>query len=643
MPSKIRVLDEQTINKIAAGEVIENPASVVKELVENSLDAGADDICVEIKGGGRQLIRITDNGCGMNSDDALLCLERHATSKIRDVDDIHEIHTMGFRGEAIPSIASISKFTLMTCQKTDSENNNTNSTMGTMVIIEGGKIIQCCPVARSPGTTIEVKSLFFNVPVRRKFQKSPVYDANEILKMMSSLSLGYPHIKFQLINDQKIELSTHLPMGNTFHDKLGQRIKDILGPDFFESTCPVESTKEEYLIKGFIGLPAFTRHNRTGQYLFINQRAIFSPLVSFAVRDGFGTTLPSNRHPVYVLHLTIPGALVDVNVHPQKREVRLRQEMILKDIIREGISGALQSSNGSFFDTIPSMPTENENVAAIAPTPLHLQTSQSSHAPFPFTSNKNNTAFIDFPKEERPFSLPPLTKVSSISPIPPTPIEMPAKCQETLLPFTTPPQPKAVSPRVLATIKQYILLEPSTVSAEKRDHLCLVDQKAAHSRVIFERLQKQILGNAVNSAIQSLLIPYTFEVSPVEGSLLLEHLDTLNKMGVSIRQSGPQKFLVDGLPSYFGNTDLQSLISGLVHELRDYQSDSTTLHKENARKISLAASRASISHNARLSIMEAQSLIDQLMQCEHPYQCPLGKPTLISLTQDELDKKFLKG
>lgn len=629
MVSKIRVLDEHTINKIAAGEVIENPSSVVKELIENSLDAGAEEICIEIKGGGRQLIRITDNGCGMNGDDALLCLERHATSKIRNVEDIHEIFTMGFRGEAIPSIASISKFTLITCPK---QEDGKREDLGTMVIVEGGRVIQCCPVSRSPGTTIEVKSLFFNVPVRKKFQKSPVYDTNEILKMISGLALGYPNIKFQLISDQQTLLSTLPPTGNQFHDQLSQRIKDILGSDFADSICRVEYVKDEYSLKGYVGVPAYTRHNRTGQYLFINQRLVSSPLVSFAVRDGFGTTLPSNRHPVFVLHLTLPGTLVDVNVHPQKREVRLRQEFMMKDLIREGINNALHCSSDALLDPF-SMPNEIN----ISPSPSFAMFEMPSEEPPAFFSTKKQ--FVDIPTEKTPFELPALpTNFQASESIKQSYQPTPSKQEEAILPFKASP----LSPRVIATIKHYILLDQSPSFPEKREGLCMIDQKSAHSRIIFDKFQKQLKSQSEQIAVQTLLIPYSFDVTPLESVQLLNRLDALNKLGIRMHQAGPNKFLVDAIPSFFGNTDLQSLITTLVHASREDE-DTTNFHQERARKVALAAAQASISHNARLSIMEAQALVDQLMQCDQPYQCPLGKQTFLFLSQDELEKRFLKS
>lgn len=626
MTSRIRILTEHTINKIAAGEVIENPASVVKELVENALDAASTEICVEIKGGGRQLIRVTDNGIGMNSDDVLLCLERHATSKIREVDDIHTISTMGFRGEAIPSIASISKFTLISCPQLEN-----GESLGTMVIVDGGKIIQCVPAARSQGTTVEVKALFFNVPVRKKFQKSPTYDANEILKMMSAIALGHPQVKFQLISDNRTVLSTSLNLEGTFNENLAGRIKSILGSDYFTSTCLVEECHEEYQLRGYIGLPEYNRQNRTGQYLFINQRSVVSPLVSFAVREGYGTALSTHRHPVYVLHLTIPGSCVDVNVHPQKREVRLRQEQALKETVVRGVQKALQQRGGG-------RSSDDFILSQVDPRP-------ATTLPIP-PSSISRPSWVEMPQLMPHYPLP-----SS----PPMRIGTPSPAYASLL---VPPKPLLVQeealllsvndvkgcPKVLATIKQYILLDAATLGEPFVQHPCeglfLVNQKAAHSRVIFEKLSQQ-LSEGKESPVQTLLIPYTFEATPVEAVLLLENLDRLNALGISMRQLGTLTFLVDALPQFFGNTNLQCLIGELMHGMREYQ-DTRAVARIQERQVAIAASRAAISYGKSLSMEEAQALIQQLVRCQMPLKCPLGKPIWTMISQDELEKRFFK-
>lgn len=626
MASKIRVLTEHTINKIAAGEVIENPSSVVKELVENAIDAGSTEICVEIRGGGRQLVRVSDNGCGMNADDALLCLERHATSKIRELDDIYDLSTMGFRGEAIPSIASISKFTLLTCA-------DENPEKGTMVIIDGGRIVQCCPAVRSKGTTMEVKALFFNVPVRKKFQKSPAYDANEILKMLSVLALGNPNIKFELISDQKNVLMAHAPTAsdNTFLDTLSQRISDVLGSDFIAGTCPVEVTKGEYTLSGYIGAPSNHRQNRTGQYLFINKRGITSPLVSFAVREGYGTTLPTNRHPVFVLHLTMPGNLVDVNVHPQKREVKLRQELILKEMVVRAVEKALQEAGGVLSNT-----SESYSVPFFETSPAAFERRVDYSAlpsPNMFEKHAFNIHFSDERPQDQREVYP--TCISS-------PQQVRVVSEEPVLFSHLAPQK---APTVLAVIKRYVLLDPASVASPElngmRDGICLLDQRAAHSRIIFEKLSDAHEA-AKDLPVQALLIPYTLDMSPFEASVLRGNLEEFNGMGIQIEEFGQNTFIVSAIPELFGNADVPSLINEMVHNLREL-GDGKALRREKERLIAMAAGRAAVSADRKLTLTEAQGLVSQLMECRMPYQCPQGKPTITHLASDELAKQFGRG
>lgn len=619
MASKIRVLDEQTINQIAAGEVIENPASVVKELVDNSLDAGATEICVEIKDGGRQLIRLTDNGCGMSEDDALLCLERHATSKIKHVEDIHSIMTMGFRGEAIPSIASISKFTLLTCSATSTDQN------GTLIIVEGGKVLKCAPAVRSHGTTIEVKALFFNVPVRRKFQKAPVYDTNEILKMLTSLSLANPAIKFELISDQEVTLSSNPVSESDFKTQLGERIRSVLGNDFFTTLVPISGSCEECTLEGYIGLPAYTRPNRTGQYLFVNRRPIVNPVISFAVRDGYGTTLSTNRHPIFVLHFNMPGDLVDVNVHPQKREVRIRQEQMIKDMILQAVSNSLQScgmtqSLEPSFVSYQSIPMDYEPKEEYKPT-------------FTFPTASSNKVYDPVPTSKSFQTWEPEKPLVGAQPI--------AKPQE----LFTYSAPEISPPRVLATLPRYILLDGHTLmdrfasAALSKDGLCLLDQKAVHARIIFEKLVKHIKKEK-SFEIQMLLIPYTLEVTPIETALLKEHLDDLNKMGIEVKEFGTNTFMIDAIPQIFGNIEIASFIKEVIQGLRE---STDGMHKrEIERRIAVSASRAAMSAEKRLSLEEAQMLVNQLVLCEMPFVCPFGHPTITSLSAADLAKQFHK-
>jgi DNA mismatch repair protein MutL len=626
MPSKIRILTDHTINKIAAGEVIENPASVVKELVENSLDAGATEVSVEIKGGGRQLIRVTDNGFGMNSDDALLCLERHATSKIREVEDLNSITTMGFRGEAIPSIAAISKFTFLTCP-----NSESSDSVGTMVIVDGGKILKCSQVACHKGTTFEIKSLFFNVPVRKKFQKSPVYDSNEIYKIMCLLSLGNPSVKFQLINNEKNVLLAPWPISDGINEKFGERISAVLGDEVFQAMRPLNGIKGNCILQGFIGLPSFTRQNRTGQYLFINQRAVYSPFISYSIREGYGPSIGSNRYPVFALNLSLPGNLVDVNVHPQKKEVRLRQEYLLKEMIIRAVEKAMQGNVSPFNNDSPL------TFEISPPFEFAIPSNSAYSSDFPSTfptrsyneEFKSNSPIHDFKLHPSPpsfnFASPNQKLESENSP--------------SLFTLSSSP----LIPRVVTTIPGYILIDPTLLGNFKNDGLCLVDQRAAHCRIIYEKLLKIQLNAKKEKifSVQSLLIPYELETNAFESSLLLNKLEYLNLLGISIRKTGDKIFTIDAIPEVFGNTDLKEFLSEIIQDLHHFNNEAS--EKSSLHQIALAASRASVSKNKKLSFEEAQAMLSQLMLCQSPYQCPFGKPTMAQINSEDLAKQFNKN
>lgn len=317
MGSRIKILDEKTINQIAAGEVIESPASCVKELVDNAIDSGASVIQIEVQGSGRQRIKVSDNGSGMSRDDALLCIERHATSKIAKLDDLFSLETMGFRGEALSSIASISEFSLITAPHTSD-----GLLEGTALSCHGGKIVSCVPTKCFGGTTVEIRSLFFNVPARRKFQKTPAKDASDIVKIVSLLALAHPEIGFELVVNQKKELQLEKGMKD--------RCKELLGADFFSQLIPVHYTQEGLSISGYIGKPHAARTTRSGQYLFVNRRPVTSFFVSKAVKEAYGSSIEEGKLPLFVLHVTISPSLVDVNVHPQKREVRFSLDEEIK-------------------------------------------------------------------------------------------------------------------------------------------------------------------------------------------------------------------------------------------------------------------------------------------------------------------------
>lgn len=406
--SKIRVLSEATINQIAAGEVIENSASVVKELVENALDAGATSIVVEIKAGGQQLIRVVDNGSGMSRDDALLSLERHATSKIKTADDLFSLRTMGFRGEALASIAAISRFTLTTA-------DSSQLGSGTKIEVDGGKILLVDPCARTRGTTIEVRSLFFNVPARKKFQKAAAVNAAEVTKIVTVLSLSHPEVAFELIHNEAVVFKVD-------EEPLEKRVEHVLGKEFLSLKIDKDG------VRGFAASHEQTRHNRTGQYLFVNERFVQSPLLSYAVRDAFGGRLASDRHPLYVLYVDVDPEWVDVNVHPQKREVRFREEKEM----RAKVYGAVAESLGKepvFFSEQPFFAQQTVG----APQPFF---GSSAPKEFSFSAQENEG-------------------------------ELPLLLEE---------------PNTLGVFGHYLLIDENT-------HLLLVDLQATAARIAFDAME----------------------------------------------------------------------------------------------------------------------------------------------------------
>ncbi|PJD96123.1 MAG: DNA mismatch repair protein MutL [Parachlamydia sp.] len=602
MHTKIRILDEHTINKIAAGEVIENPSSVVKELIENSIDAGASEICVEIHEGGRQLIRISDNGCGMNQDDALLSLERHATSKLQEVEDMETLTTMGFRGEAIPSIASISKFMLLTAQE--------NTQNGTLILVEGGKVLRCGPAARSVGTTIEVKSLFFNVPVRRKFQKSPSFDTHEILKILTIQALAHPHIQFELISDHKSVLRTPPSKQSSFKEILYERMIDVLGNDFAKDVTFLEGQEGDCRIIGYIGQPMASRPSKNQQFLFINQRAVSCPAIAFAIREGYGTALAAGRYPVFMLHLTLPGSLIDVNVHPQKKEVRIRQEHLIKNLLHSAVQKALHIQEACathIFAAQPSFMAAKEERTFTPP---------SSPPPMSFSFGGqffDHSLYDELDSPKTAAEIP--QKIKPMIP-PPIPATLPA----------FPPAKELPEVKVLTTIKGFIL-------AENGNGLYLIDQRAAHSRVLFEQLAARQSQNPLS--MQRLLIPYTLEVTSLEASKIKEHLGELNAIGIQIQEFGTNTFLIDGLPSLLGNVDIELLMEDLVKALCD-SAHVQPFKQEKEKQFARLANKITISAERKLSLEEAETLLKQLWTCQTPRFCALGKPTLVALTSDDL-------
>lgn len=580
MTTKIRTLSEQTINQIAAGEVIENPASVVKELVENAVDAGAKRIVIEIAGGGHQLIRVSDDGSGMGKEDALLCLERHATSKLQKVEDLIVLSTMGFRGEALASIASISKMQILT---------SVEGANGTVVEVEGGKILHVSEASRGRGTTIEVRSLFYNVPARKKFQKSAAASVAEVTKAATQLALAHVNVGFELIVQDQTIFSLLPSWEKAEGQAIADRSSQLLGSHFQSDVFEVDISEGVCALKGVIGSPLAHRHNRTGQYLFINRRPVVCPAVSYAIRDAYGTRLGADRHPIFSLHLEIPSYLIDVNVHPQKKEVRLRDERGIRSSIQMAIDLSLQRS-------------ERPQAA-----PIVLEEDL-----FCCKEEDGAQEMLSFSKQELPSHLFRQEMVES-------------KQQSDFL--------------IEQAIYRFIGVFSHFLFVEKQGELMLVDLHAAQRRIAFEGMLKAAQTMAVR---QGLLIPAVLSVSAEEEILLHAYEEEMNKIGFDVRQCGKNKFIIEAVPPFVEMDQTLEVLRHILTELQDAELGRKSA-EERLRKFAMLTSQFALGRKKIFMLQEAEGILKQLMQTSSPYYCPNGCMTMIQMSQDEIEKKFFRS
>jgi DNA mismatch repair protein MutL len=516
MTAVIEHLSEHTINQIAAGEVIENPASIVKELVENAIDAGASKVVVEILGGGQLMVKVSDDGCGMGPEDALLCLERHATSKIKEADDLFHVATMGFRGEALASIAAVAKVSLQTAKEG----------VGSEVYVEGGEIKTVSPFGRNQGTTIEVRQLFYNVPARRKFQKSQSRSSAEITKAFSVLSLAHPGVAFELYSQEEEILKLPREEGE-FTEALKARAGKVLGESFVEGCTVLDVSTSMFTLRGVLASCEGAKTNRTGQYQFVNARAVLCPAVSFAVRDAFGTRIKEGRFPSYVLHLEIAKEYVDVNVHPQKKEIRLREEGQIRREIQEKVQEALGIP--SFYEAPPSFNLFSEE------------------------------SFFKKPEFE-------FEKVE--------PCKAPDPFEEEIL-------VEQERPRPIGLYEHFLWVEGASVKGFSEE-LLLVDLKAAGARVLFDNLK----GKKSRAESQMLLLPLTLPVTAMEEKSISALLQEITQIGY-VLHPGRQTFLIEAIPSFLEEGEAVEFLRDFISlEVRG-----ETLEERQDRRLATIASR----------------------------------------------------
>ena len=610
MPPRIQLLPENVANQIAAGEVIERPASVLKELLENSLDAGAKQVDVRTRDGGRSLVEVSDDGSGMNRDDALLCLERHATSKLRKTEDLHHLISYGFRGEALPSIASVSKFILRTRE------NDPASVTGTEVVVNGGKLLTVREAGLAPGTQIEVRSLFYNLPARRKFLRAERTELAHLRHTLLMAGLSRPDVGFQSIHDDEP------PVRWPARQDLGRRIAAIFGEVWLRDLVPISGEDGDLRLSGFLGKPGVSRPTRQEQFLFVNNRAVESRTLHFALQEGYHNSLMRGRYPVTVLFLTLDPEGIDVNIHPAKREVRFHDDARVRFFLKQAIQRALEG-----FTAAPvSVP--------VGPGPG--SSSGRVREAAPAYAVQLETAFLPPEIPRVPEAAPAPEAAPRPAPTPaPAPLAPAPEPDRTALRGATPlvePPDNRLGLRLLGIVANLYIV------AESPEGLVLIDQHAAHERVMFEKVLDRMRRREVES--QRLLLPSTDELPPREADFLEAQLDSLQAIGVGISLFGARTFLVDALPPMVAHLNVPELVRNLVSELQEEGGETRKERRLSEEAVAKKACRLAVKANDRLSPAEGERLLADLLACALPYTCPHGRPTMIQITRAELEKKF---
>ncbi len=625
---KIQVLDGETINKIAAGEVVERPSSVVKELVENAIDAGATAVTVEIQDGGTSLIRITDNGSGMEKDDISMAFLRHSTSKIRSAQDLQTIHSLGFRGEALSSISAVAQVELLT--------KTAHAMTGCRYQINGGVEKSMEDIGCPDGTTFIVRQLFYNTPARRKFLKSNITEAGYISDLMVRLSMSHPEVSFKFINNRQ----------NRLHTSGNGRLKDILyhiyGRDISANLLPVEAGQKGVRMTGFIGKPIICRGNRSYENYFINGRYIKSPVITQAIEDAYKTFTMVHKFPFAILHFTLDTAELDVNVHPTKMEVRFSHGQELYKFIYETLRQVLFGR-----ELIPEVkPSEPKQAVTVVPKPFSK--------PIERPVIRSTSGLIEHPTERSAAQTVEQPKVT-----PPQKPDIRPELKGTKEKLPEPFEKNRLEALRVSTVEdkpqQYELFETGLLTKEARvrhkligqvfdtywiieydGKLFIIDQHAAHEKVLYEKLMKHFKEN--QPMTQMIQPPIILTLSMTEMDLLNRYMDQFKKMGFEFESFGGKEYALRGVPSdLYGFTGKEMVIELLDELAGEFERMRTDVIGD---KIATMACKAAVKGNMRISSKEADALIEELLRAENPYTCPHGRPTIISMTKTELEKRF---
>ncbi|MBW3004122.1 DNA mismatch repair endonuclease MutL [Candidatus Woesearchaeota archaeon] len=567
---KIKLLDEELINKIAAGEVIERPASVVKELIENSIDAGSSIINIDLKEGGKSYIKVTDNGSGIEKEDAELAIMRHATSKIENDDDLFNINTLGFRGEALASIAAVSNMKLITKTKEDLE--------AAKMLVSGGKVLKHEEIGAPVGTSIEVTDLFFNTPARKKHLKSIKAELNHIIDIVTRYSLIHPEISIKLTHD------TNTIINSPASDDILSNIVNIYSKDIAKSLIKVKHETDKITVKGFISKPELTRADKDFISIFVNSRYIKNKVITDAIFSAYHTLLHSNRYPVVVLSIKIKPELIDVNVHPQKTEIRFSIEDQIYEAVFNACHKALEDVN-----MIPEVEADKQSVLVATTADKKKKVAEKVY-------------------EHKPEQLA-LAEV-----------ETKVEAETCKIPEVT----------VLGLVHNCYII------AEDAEGFLVVDMHAAAERVRYERLMKEYKGKGIE--VQELLSPINIDLTPVDANVLGSNLKLLDKFGFRIENFGNNSFILRTAPMVIKKLLNKDIILDIIGELK--QSKFKTIEEIKEKILIRMACRGSVKQGERIERSEMHKIIKDLHTCEFPYTCPHGRPTIIKFTKSDLEKKF---
>lgn len=637
--SIIRVMPDRLANKIAAGEVVQRPASVAKELLENAMDAGAGSVQLIVKDAGSTLVHVIDDGCGMSPADAVQCFQRHATSKIRSVDDLERIQTLGFRGEALASIASVSHVELKTRRVEDE--------VGYRVCVDGGEITTSEPCATPAGTSIAVRNLFYNVPARRNFLKTPATEFKHLVDTFQFIALAEPTVAFSL--DHKGHTVYDLPAVRTDdrHDRLRRRIGDLLGEDHRGQIVPVQDSSSYVTVRGFVAEPEFHRTSRRDQFLFVNGRYVKSRYLSHAVRVAYGELLPDGAFPFFALFLQLDPRRVDVNVHPTKAEVKFEDESGIYGFLRGAVREAL--SRAHLTPAFSSEPSSQASKGKPASSEASAQTTRGGSMPRPFQPRSRSTSDSDAPATSSSSTTSDIASSSHASArrrsrrsrrdSPPAP--SPGDVSKTLYEGGQPSlgaegadaEEAAASSkndrRPIWALHNRYLLTPT------EDGVMVVDQRAAHARVLYERLLARTQEGHAPS--QQLLFPETVEFSPAEMELFKVWSAELQAMGYELERLSGRTVAIRGVPADArdnnASSDLRSLLDQLDAQMHDPSDRRKTLAARLARRHAVPPGQA-------LAEDERRGLLADLFDCEMPYADPQGQPTVLDLSLDEIAHEF---